>query len=107
MGDEGHFYEIRFRLRRQLSHLHWTLGKPFTPSQEEAWSLLNEVEKIIKILVQMEKCLAPDDKSELAYQVRHTLAMHQPAWKQDDKPGYPSADDPPKPLWHYPETLRR
>ena len=85
MGDEGRFYEIRFRLRRQLSHHHWTLGKPFTPSQEEAWLLLNEVEKIIRILVQMEKYLAPDNKSELAYQLRHTLAMHLPAWEQDEK----------------------
>ncbi len=80
-SDAGRFFEIRSRLRRQLARHHWTLGKPFTPIQEDAWSLLNEVEQIIKIMEQLAKLLPHDSNSGLAYQVRHTLLMHQPAWK--------------------------
>jgi len=57
--DAGRFYEIRSRLRRQLSRHHWTLGKPFTPIQEDAWALLNEVDQVIKIFGQMAKWLTP------------------------------------------------
>lgn len=81
--DAGRFYEIRSRLRRQLSRHHWTLGRPFTPIQEDAWALLNEIDKVIKILDQMAKWLPEGNNSELAYQVRHTLLMHQPAWKSE------------------------
>jgi hypothetical protein len=55
--DAGLFYEISSRLRRQLSRHHWTLGKPFTPIQEDAWRLLNEVDQVIKIMEQLAKWL--------------------------------------------------
>lgn len=77
----GHYYEVRMRLRGQLSHHHWKLQKPFTKSQEDAWDLLNEMDQIIKILEHISRSLLAETKTELAFQVRHTLEMHQPAWK--------------------------
>lgn len=76
--DAGIFYEIRFRLRGRLSHHHWKLGRPFTPIQEDAWMLLNEVEQMVQILQEAERRLG-DEKSDYAYKVRHTLLMHTPA----------------------------
>jgi len=81
--DAGIFYEIRFRLRGQLAHHHWKLGKPFTPSQEDAWKLLNEIEQLIKLMERLERYLGEDKNVDLAYEVRHTLLMHQPAWKSE------------------------
>lgn len=81
MSDEGYFHELRGRLRASLSRHHWTLGKPFTPLQEEAWALLNEVEQIANLLRQVERDLAPDNNSEFAYKVRHTVLLHFPARK--------------------------
>lgn len=82
-NDAGRFYEIRARLRGKLARHHWTLGKPFTPAQEDAWALLNEIDQVIRVLRQVAKGLPDENKSDLAYQVRHTLLMHQPAWKSD------------------------
>lgn len=56
-------------------------GKPWTPNQEDAWNLLNEIDQLIKILEQLARSLPPENDSELAQQVRHKLVMHQPAWK--------------------------
>ncbi len=36
MSYEGHSYEIRYRLRGELAHHRWELGKPWTPNQEDA-----------------------------------------------------------------------
>ena len=85
MSYEGHFYEIRYRLRGQLAHHRWKLGKPWTPNQEDAWNLLNEIDQLIKILEQLARSLPPENDSELAQQVRHKLVMHQPAWRADEK----------------------
>lgn len=78
--DAGYFYDITTRLRGQLSRHHWKLGKPFTPNQEDAWKLLNEVEQIVQILRETERRLG-DEKSEYAYKVRHTVLMHSRASK--------------------------
>ena len=75
--DAGIFYEIRFRLRGRLSHHHWKLGRPFTPIQEDAWMLLNEVEQMVQILREAERRLG-DEKSDYAYKIRHSLIMHSP-----------------------------
>ena len=82
MSDAGQFYELRSRLRASLARHHWTLGKPFTPIQEDAWSLLNEVEQMANLLHQVERDLAPDNRSEFAYKVRHTVLMHFPIRKR-------------------------
>ena len=79
-NDAGIYYEIRSRLRGSLAHHHWKLGKPFTPIQEEAWRLLNEVEQMVQILKEAERRLG-DEHTEYAYKVRHTVLMHTPAWK--------------------------
>ena len=81
MADAGQFYDLRSRLRAGLARHHWTLGKPFSPIQEDAWSLLNEVEQMANLLRQVERNLAPENKSEFAYKVRHTVLMHFPAAK--------------------------
>lgn len=78
--DDGEFFEIRLRLRGRLAHHHWKLGKPFTPIQEDAWRLLNEVEQMVQILREAERRLG-DENSDYAYKVRHTLLMHTPADK--------------------------
>jgi hypothetical protein len=49
-------------------------------AQEDAWFLLNEVVARVKLLERVEKDLHPEDDSEHAYKVRHTLLAHQPAW---------------------------
>lgn len=79
--DAGLFYEIRFRLRGRLAHHRWKLGKPFTPIQEDAWRLLNEVEQMVKLIEHIEGFMPKGSNSELAYSVQRTLLMHQPAWK--------------------------
>jgi len=79
--DAGYFYELRCRLQGQLARHHWTLGKPFTASQEDAWKLLNEIEQVIKLLERLSKLIPKDDHSELAYQVRQALLRHLPAWR--------------------------
>jgi len=79
----GRYFEIRMRLRSQLARQHWTLGKPFSASQEDAWMLLNEVDEIIKVLEKLALQLPTSCNPDLASQVRHTLLMHQPAWKSD------------------------
>ena len=81
MSDAGYFYEIRMRLRGQIARQKWTLGKPWTPSQEEAWDLLNEVEQMVKLLEEVEGTLAPDNQSKIASQVRRTVRAHLPGWK--------------------------
>ena len=81
--DAGIFYEIRFRLRGRLAHQRSKLGKPFTPIQEDAWRLLNEVEQMVKLIEQIEGYIPKAHNSELAYKVWHTLLMHQPAWKSE------------------------
>lgn len=78
--DAGVFYDIRMRLRGSLAHNHWKLGKPFTPIQEDAWRLLNEVEQMVLILKEAAWRLG-DENTEYAYKVRHTLLMHTPAIK--------------------------
>jgi hypothetical protein len=80
--DAGIFYEIRFRLRGRLSHHHWKLGRPFTPIQEDAWMLLNEVEQMVQILQETERRLG-EENSEYAFKVRHTLLIQTPASKED------------------------
>ena len=67
MEEAGHFYRIRYRLKGQLARHHWEQRKPFTPSQEDAWKLLNEFEEIIKLLVQLERRINPNEESEVAY----------------------------------------
>ncbi|HEX9082923.1 MAG TPA: hypothetical protein VF768_11635 [Holophagaceae bacterium] len=79
--DAGLFYELRMRLRGQLARHHWALGKPFTKSQQEAWELLNEVDAMARLLRRVEGQLEPADHSEFAYQVRHTVLMHFPAYQ--------------------------
>jgi hypothetical protein len=81
VSDAGHFYALRNRLRASLSRHHWTLGRPFSPIQEDAWGLLNEVEQMANLLRQVERDLAPDNRSEFAYKVRQTVLMHFPAGK--------------------------
>jgi len=80
--DAGIFYDIRIRLRGRLSHHHWKLGKPFTPIQEDAWRLLNEVEQMVQVLKEASRRLVGEN-SDYAYKVRHTLLMHTPANKED------------------------
>lgn len=75
--DAGVFYEIRFRLRGRFAHHHWKLGKAFTPIQEDAWMLLNEIEQMVQILKETERRLG-NENSEYALKVRHTLLMHTP-----------------------------
>ena len=91
--DAGIFYDIRFRLRGSLAHHHWKLGKPFTPIQEDAWSLLNEVEQMVLILREAERRLG-DESTEYAIKVRHTVLMHTPALKagQENPRVHPSGD---------------
>ena len=81
VSDPGHFYEVRMRLRGQIAHQRWTLGRTWTPSQEEAWALLNEVEQLVKLLEKVQGFIPPDNQSELAGQVRHAVRSHLPAWK--------------------------
>ena len=81
--DAGIFYEIRYRLRGRLAHQRSKLGKPFTPIQEDAWMLLNEVEQMVKLIEQIVSYVPKGHNSELAYKVWHTLLMHQPAWKSE------------------------
>jgi len=80
-SDSGQFYELRQRLRGSLSRHHWERGKPFSPLQEDAWMLLNEVEQIIKTLDHVSKLFPEDDPREVIQAIRHTLATHQPRWK--------------------------
>ncbi len=80
-SDQGHFYETRMRLRGLLAHQKWTLGKPWTPSQEEAWELLNEVEQLVKLLITVKQGLDPDNQTEFATQVRQAVRAHHPAGK--------------------------
>jgi len=96
--DAGIFYDITTRLRGQLSHHHWKLGKPFSPSQEDAWRLLNEVEQMVKLIQQLESYIPKGNNSELTYKVRHTLLMHQPAWKSELETSrvHPSSDQDSK-----------
>jgi len=82
--DAGRFYEIRFRLRGRLAHHRWKLGKPFTPIQEDAWMLLNEVEQIVLLLKEAERRLG-EEHTEYAYKVRHAVLMHTPARKSDSE----------------------
>lgn len=82
-SDAGRFFELRQRLRRSLSKHHWERGKPFSPLQEDAWLLLNEVEEIIKILDRVSRLFPEDDPRELIRAMRHTLTTHQPRWKSE------------------------
>ena len=77
----GYYYQVRMRLKGQLSRHHWTLGKPFTKNQEDAWDLLNEFERVIATLGKVERFLPQDERYELTYSVRHTLLLHRPACK--------------------------
>lgn len=81
--DAGHFFDIRSRLTRQLAHLHWSLGKPFTPNQEAAWKLLAELGQMVQIFEQVARYLPGHAPGELVYQVEHTLLMHRPKWKSN------------------------
>ena len=93
--DAGIFYDITTRLRGQLAHHHWKLGKPFTASQEDAWKLLNEVEQLVKLIERLERYLREDKNLDLAHEVRHTLLMHQPAWKSElETSRVPLSSDP-------------
>ncbi len=74
----GYYYRIRMRLKGQLSRHHWTLGKPFTQNQEEAWDLLNEFEEVISTLGKIERFLPPDERFELTCKVRMILRQHRP-----------------------------
>lgn len=80
LKDAGIYYDIRMRLRGRLAHHRWKLGKPFTPIQEDAWMLLNEVEQMVQILKEAERRLG-DEHTEYAYKVRHAVLMHTPARK--------------------------
>ena len=80
-SEAGCYYVIRMRLRGQIAHQKWTLGKPWTQSQEEAWQLLNEVEHLVNLLQAVGKSISPDDHSELASQIRGALKYHLPACK--------------------------
>jgi hypothetical protein len=79
--DAGLYYDICGRLRGHLARHRFGQGKPFTQSQQEAWDLLNQVEAMVKLLEKLARSLDPDDNTETAYQLRHTLLMHQPKWK--------------------------
>lgn len=74
--DAGHFYDLRMRLRKHLSRYLQRMSA----AQEDAWVLLNEVEAMVKLLERVEKNLCPDDGSEYAYKVHHTVMAHRPAW---------------------------
>lgn len=75
----GYYYNIRMRLKGQLSRHHWTLGKPFTQNQEDAWNLLTEFEQVISTLGKVQRFLPQDDRFELTADVRRILLMHRPA----------------------------
>lgn len=81
-SDAGLFYALRLRLRGSLARYHWTLGRPFSPLQEDAWLLLNEVEQMAKLLREAERGLHPEDRSEYAVKVRHAVLMHFQAAKK-------------------------
>jgi len=82
MEDEaGAFYELRMRLRGKLSTHCTRTGKAFTPSQEEAWMLLNEVDQVIQLIARVSKYLPPNLHRELRYDLQLTLVKHQPKWK--------------------------
>lgn len=78
-SNAGRFYALRMRLRGSLAHRRGNCGKQFSPLQEDAWLLLNEVEQMAKLLRQAERSLHPEGKSEYAYKVRHTVLMHFPS----------------------------
>ncbi len=80
-SDAGRYYELRQRLRRSLAQHHWERGKLFSPLQEDAWLLLNEVEEIIKTLDRVSKLFPKNDYRDPILTIWHTLAMHQPHWK--------------------------
>lgn len=82
--DAGRYFELRQRLRKSLAQHHWERGKPFSPLQEDAWLLLNEVEEVIKTLERVAKVLPEDGPQDLVRTIRHTLAMHQPHWKNKE-----------------------
>ena len=69
------------RLRRHLSEQRVKHRGEFSAPQEDAWTLLNEVEQMVKVLQKVAKTLPPEDNSELAYQIRHTVVSHLPSWK--------------------------
>lgn len=75
----GYYYLIRSRLKGQLSRHHWTLGKPFTRNQEDAWELLTEFETVISVLGKVERFLPQDERYELTASVRRILLWHRPA----------------------------
>lgn len=77
-GDEGVFYRIRYQLRGQLARRRGS----WTPNQEAAWNLLNEVEHLVHLLKQLERSFPADHTTGIASEVRHTLLMHQPACKE-------------------------
>lgn len=78
--DVGRFYELRQRLRRSLGLQQWRRGEPFSPLQEDAWLLLNEVEEILTKLEQVSRLFPEDDQRAEVRSLRHTLAKHQPRW---------------------------
>jgi hypothetical protein len=80
LEDAGYFYEIRMRLKGQIAHQKWTLGRPWTPRQEEAWAFLNEVEQLVKLLEKVEGTLDLDCQTELAIQIRRSVRAHLPGW---------------------------
>ncbi len=75
----GYYYLIHSRLKGQLSRHHWTLGKPFTRNQEDAWDLLTEFETVISVLGKVERFMPQDERYELTASVRHILLLHRPA----------------------------
>lgn len=113
--DAGGFYEIKMRLRSSLSKRL----QSFTPIQEDAWRLLNEVDPMVRLIHDLSNYLPPDRHSELTYQTQHALVQHSPKWRYQNREGVftlpavgeflqlaGSSQDPHSgdcPLWDQPE----
>lgn len=85
--DAGRFYELRMRLRCKLSEQRTKRGFNLTPSQEDAWLLLNEVDSLVKLIEDISRYLPPNSHQEMVYRVQHALLMHKPKWHFENREG--------------------
>lgn len=85
--DAGRFYELRMRLRGKLSEQRTKRGLNLTPSQEDAWLLLNEVDALVKLVEDISLYLPLNSHPEVVYRVQHALLMHKPKWHFANREG--------------------
>lgn len=74
----GYYYQIRMRLKGQISQQRIALGKQLTRNQEDAWNLLNEFEQVIATVGKIERFLPQYEQFELTAEVRRILRLHGP-----------------------------